>query len=125
MGLGMFATRDIKLGELILAERPLLIVALNSDLYGIDPCVPHYTTEWTVAEVENKLEIVIEGRMKEEDRKAFKELHAFHTQNGGEILDLINTNAFGIQLYADKGDRVISDEVYATIGKNSSRINHR
>ena len=128
MGKGVFATRNIRFGELIVAERPLIVVPANINILKFDPPV-HYTKEQQqriiLMEWEKKLEIVVEERMKEEDRKAFKELQNSHTEDGsGPIVGVIRTNGFGILGDFDKDDFAVTGS-YSAIGKIGSRINHR
>ena len=128
MGKGVFATRDIKFGELIFAERPLIMIPSNCNILQFNPPA-HYTIEQVkrviMTELEKKLEIVVEQRMKEEDRKAFKELHNSHTEDGsGPILGVTRTNGFGALKDFDKDDYAVT-RGYSAIGKIGSRINHR
>jgi hypothetical protein len=129
MGKGVFATRDIKFGELIFAERPLLVVPANFNVSGIDPNSVHYSMEqhkhMIMAEWEKKLNIVVEERMTEEDRKAFKELQNSHTEDGSPpILGVVRTNGFGILGNFDT-DHFSMGSSYTAVGKITSRVNHR
>ena len=130
MGKGVFATRHIKFGELVFAERPLLVVPANCNISGLDPPA-HYTLEQqkliVMMEWEKKLEIAVEQRMEEEERKAFKELQNSHTEDGsGPLLGVIRTNGFGVlgEEHTDKDDFAVTRS-YSAIGKIGSRINHR
>lgn len=96
MGKGVFATRPINFGELIFAERPLLVVPANSNIAGVNPPA-HYTLEQqkrvVMMEWEKKLEIMVEKRMEEKDRKDFQDLQNSHTEDGsGPILGIIRTH---------------------------------
>jgi hypothetical protein len=75
MGKGLFATRDIKFGELVFAERPLLVVPANCNTSGIVPPA-HYNMEQQkriiMTEWEKNLNIVVEERMTEENRRLSK-----------------------------------------------------
>ena len=128
MGKGVFATRDIGFGELVFAERPLLVVPANCNISGIVPPA-HYNMEQqkriVMTEWEKKLNIVVEERMTEEDRKAFKELQNSHTEDGSPpILGVIRTNGFGILRNFDADDFAMTGS-YTAIGKIASRVNHR
>jgi hypothetical protein len=108
MGLGMFATRDLNIGDLILAERPLLFIprvahrqvqsqqTLNYD-ETIEPCFQRLTAD---------------------NRAAYGELSNSHTSDGsGPLLGVARTNGCGVELR--EGSR------YTAIYKEISRINHR
>jgi len=132
MGKGVFATRDIQMGEIIFAERPLLVVprALRSTT-EVDPS--EYSIEdyakIMLFQREQQLELVAE-RM-EPDRRA--KLMAFmnsHLEDGsGPLNGIVRTNAYGVTNLWD-GD-VKPDEdgsspyYYSAVCDIGSRINHR
>lgn len=127
MGKGVFATRDIKFGELVFAERPLLVIPANFNISGVNPPA-HYTMEQQqriiMMEHEKKLEIMF-GRMSEKNQKDFKELMNSHTEDGsGPLIGVIRTNGFGVMAKIDEQDFAIT-RGYTAIGKIGSRINHR
>ena len=130
MGLGVFATRDIKLGELIFAERPLLVsprstVGLslaNTQHYNLKTQMAILMMEW-----EKTLEVAV-GRMEPEDRNAFMELANSHKDDGsGPILGIIRTNGFrvGSNIFDGPEIRADGNNAYSGVIKIGSRINHR
>jgi hypothetical protein len=85
-GMGLF--------DLILAERPLVVIPAN-----MEPMVPitGYTTpeqirQLSLLQQEKTMEMVV-GRLTEENKKAYKELYNFHTQDGsGPLFGILRTN---------------------------------
>ena len=129
-GLGMFAERDIKFGELILAERPLLMHPAVH-LYTPGGAVDEYTYEQHMAIMRHENEVGLEfalGRMSERNQAEYKALLNSHTEDGsGSLFGILRTNAFGIDI--DELTRTTSapnlPKVYSIIVKDGSRINHR
>jgi len=128
MGLGVFATRDIKMGELIFAERPLLVTP-RSNLGVSTQNVQHYNlkTQTAIAmmEWERTLEAAV-GRMEPEDRNAFMELANSHKDDGsGPILGIIRTNGFRVgPIFDGPEKRPDGNNAYSGVIKIGSRINH-
>ena len=129
MGLGVFATRDIKMDELIFAERPLLVSPRSSIGVNI-PNVEQYDFKTQMAilmmEWEKTLEVAV-GRMVPENRKAFMELANSHKEDGsGPILGIIRTNGFGMaEIFDGPEKRADRNNAYSGVIKIGSRINHR
>ena len=131
-GLGMFAERDIKFGELVLAERPLLMqpaVSTYTPRGGAE--VDEYTFEQHISilrhEQEMSLEVAV-GRMSARNQVAYKALENAHTEDGsGPLLGVVRTNGFGINI--DELTRTTSGpnlpSIYSVVLKDGSRINHR
>ena len=130
MGLGVFATRDIKMGELIFAERPLLVSPRSNIGVNVGSLEQYdWKTQIAIAmmEWEKTLEIAV-GRMEPEDRKAFMELANSHKEDGsGPILGIIRTNGFmvGGDIYDGPEKRADGHNAYSAVVKIGSRINHR
>jgi len=144
-GLGMFATRDITYGELLFAERPLVMNPAHCESYFC--AVDGYTLEdhlkLTSIEEEQRLEQVLK-RMDDDKKDAYMAL-ANSIQNDGPLSSIQETNAFGIdlnELTRDGGVAPDPDELsgdfaarvglspqkpnmYCVTAKNASRINHR
>ncbi|KAF9553766.1 SET domain-containing protein [Agrocybe pediades] len=100
MGMGVFATRDIAAGELIFAERPLLVAPRDIG--------------WMV------------GMPELRDKYTFLALANNHQEDGsGPLLGIIRTNGYGLDNLFD-GPKVNEwdSNVYAAITKVGSRINH-
>ncbi|KAF8800126.1 SET domain-containing protein [Phlegmacium glaucopus] len=128
MGMGMFATRNISFGELILSERPLLIYPRSINI-GYD-APDHYSieqfTKVVSMETEKKLERML-SRMNEEERNAYLELANSHKEDGsGPLLGIMRTNGFGIDYLADgpHGAPITVKNGYTAVCKLGSRINH-
>ena len=130
MGLGVFATRDIKIDELIFAERPLL-VSPRSNVGAPPQLEEHYELKTQMASVtmewEKTLEVAV-GRMETEDRNAFMELANSHKGDGsGPILGIIRTNGIKLGSNIFDGPEMCADghNAYGGVMKIGSRINHR
>jgi hypothetical protein len=123
MGFGMFAARDLEMGDLILSERPLIMTP-----HGIPPivskpigCTDQEYYRIIMAEWERNLQLVF-GRLSQESQTAFLALDNSHTEDGsGPLLGRIRTNGFGYYGVGGKGVRYD----YSTVFKHMSRINHR
>ncbi|KAJ7072810.1 hypothetical protein C8F01DRAFT_1105298 [Mycena amicta] len=88
-GSGLFATRPLRQGELIMDERPLLV-----SLRGIP--TSQTTRALQLAEFEKQLEIVLD-HMRPADRDAFMALANCHTTDGsGPIAGRARTNAIAL-----------------------------
>lgn len=110
-GMGMFAARDLLMGDLIFAERPIVIV----------PAGPRLTMSWdedaTAEEVKQKMLVEWEkvlqacfNRVPPELQKAWGELHNSHTQDGsGPLLGVIRTNGFGVDQLKDSECSLVKD----------------
>jgi len=132
MGLGCFATRAIQVGDLVFAERPLLVSPRGLKLLDMDSVSliqqygMHKYQMIALAEYEKVLEVAV-GRMSDESRKAFMALANNHQEDGsGPILGIIRTNGYGTSGLFD-GPKVLPDQtnVYSAVLKIGSRINHR
>ncbi|PBK92458.1 SET domain-containing protein [Armillaria gallica] len=101
-GLGMFAMRKIKMGDLIADERPLMIVPLAPLGLSAAPILQGMTKEEVnQAILDHSEEIMrpIFERMllHEEDQKEFMGLHNSHMHDGSEpTLGVIRTNGYGL-----------------------------
>jgi len=132
MGLGCFATRAIQVGDLVFAERPLLVSPRGLKLPDMDDesLIQQYGIQKyqmiALAEYEKVLEVAV-GRMSDDNRKAFMALANNHQEDGsGPILGIIRTNGYGTSGLFD-GPKVLPDQtnVYSAVLKVGSRINHR
>jgi hypothetical protein len=102
-GIGIFAGRDIQYGQLLIAERPLLITpaAHTYKIRGGD-WVHDYTYEDHIKimlfEREQLLELAF-NRMDEDRKDAYMALANSHKEDGsGPLLGVQRTNGFGIDL---------------------------
>ncbi|PPR01650.1 LOW QUALITY PROTEIN: hypothetical protein CVT26_013111 [Gymnopilus dilepis] len=130
-GLGVFATRDMKLHDLIFSERPLL-VAPTSSLAALSPALRALLAN---RDAESQLELIMAdlemhfGRavdmMLPENREEYLKLPNSHQNDGsGPLLGIRRTNGFGLDIY--DGDGVLQNRVngYSAVTKIGSRINH-
>ena len=125
MGQRISAKCDIKRGELILAERPLLVYPRN--ISPLESAImDHYTVaqqkQVTMFEFEKVLETAF-SRYPPESQADFRALHNSHTGDGsGPLFGIARTNNYGIHNLYDGTD---TEARYNTICKVASRINHR
>jgi len=129
MGVGLFAKRNIKRGDLILAERPLLVSPRAVSSLSQGPERSNYTTrqfqQVVMFEYESMLEKVIE-RLSRGNQAAFRALHNAHTGDGsGPLLGIIRSNGYGIGNLYDGSDSSDTTSCYGAVCKIGSRINHR
>ncbi|KAG6829717.1 hypothetical protein H0H93_014351, partial [Arthromyces matolae] len=125
-GTGMFATCDIAMGDLIFAERPVLVMPRKMMILNVDPGavsvdeIPDaQTIQMHIAQREKFLEVLVE-RMEEKDQEEFYELFNSHTEDGsGPILGRVRTNGFAVIF----GDEKTAEPHSATFLKGS-RMNH-
>uniref|UniRef100_A0A0W0FVI9 SET domain-containing protein n=1 Tax=Moniliophthora roreri TaxID=221103 RepID=A0A0W0FVI9_MONRR len=102
-GRGIVATKDIKWGNLIFAERALIITPVGLPS-GSDTEIPkHFTNaqreQVFMMDIEHGLDILVK-RMPEENQKAFMELWNCHTEDGsGPLLGICRTNGLALQDY--------------------------
>ncbi|KDR74827.1 hypothetical protein GALMADRAFT_123513 [Galerina marginata CBS 339.88] len=126
MGMGMFATRDIKIGEFIFAERPLFVGPRAADDTLPDKFLDDRTRYSGAAmwmEHEKVLETAFD-RMTTGGKSAIKSL----MDNGiiaerGRLYSILNTNASGITTLFD-GQQELGFNHYIAVSKLASRINH-
>ncbi len=99
-GLGMFAARKIKMGDLIADERPLMVVPLAPVGLSAVPILQGMTKEEVNQAILDHSEGIMRPifeRMHEENRKEFMALHNSHMHDGsGPTLGVIRTNGYGL-----------------------------
>ena len=132
MGKGVFATRDIQMGEIIFAERPLLVVprALRSttEVDAIEYSIEDYT-KIMLFQREQQLELAVE-RMEPDRRAKLMALMNSHLEDGsGPLNGIVRTNGYGVGNLWD-GDVKPDDDgsspyYYSAVCDVGSRINHR
>ncbi len=104
-GLGMFATRGMKTGDLILDERPMIVAPVLSDPRTI--VFPENFTEDQVLqaaiyEYEKTLGFCFR-RMPKENQQAFMGLSNCHQRDGsGTLFGIIRTNGYEVEGLKDK-----------------------
>ncbi|CAA7270097.1 unnamed protein product [Cyclocybe aegerita] len=133
MGLGVFATCDIKVGELIFSERPLLVTrrAMAAPTAHIPRgCSPEKVKQILMFEIEKGLQYAA-SRMSDERRTALMALANSHKEDGsGPILGIIRTNGFSIASKLGDGPAPAPGQIYpperayGAVCDLGSRINH-
>ncbi|KAF5351486.1 hypothetical protein D9757_013239 [Collybiopsis confluens] len=129
-GLGVFSTRLIGAGELIIDERPLIILPSSSIFaYIDDPNFPSYTHEQQKQiqlHEQNRAMQVVYDRMLPENQKAFMELYNCHKSDGsGEFMGRVRTNGLMVDPEQFRDADTTGDfGIYSAIYKVLSRINH-
>ncbi|SJL08482.1 uncharacterized protein ARMOST_11846 [Armillaria ostoyae] len=140
-GLGIFATRKIKMGNLIVDERPLMVVSLSPRDVPVVPMKEGLTPEEKYQYLLYQSEGVVHPvfvRMSEESKKVFKGLHNSHLHDGtGPILGVVRTNGYGFEddlkdeteetekvLGSTPDDSKCKVGRYTSVFKDLSRINH-
>lgn len=124
MGQGLFAKHDLKRGDLILAERPL-IVAPRALLRLTGNLPEHYTLQQTMQISKTEFEYFLRAafdRLPPESQADFKALHNAHTGDGsGPLFGIMRTNSYSTGIYDGSNEKLS----YGAICKIASRINHR
>lgn len=126
MGQGLFAHQDIKRGDLILAERPLLVAPRGIKPLSTGAIPDHYTPRQIQQIVMYEFESVLEtavARLPPQDQADFKALHNAHADDGsGPLLGIARSNGYAIDSLYDSSNKRAD---YGAICKIGSRINHR
>ncbi|KAK0478839.1 hypothetical protein IW261DRAFT_1481148 [Armillaria novae-zelandiae] len=141
-GLGMFAARKINMGDLIVDERPLMVVPLAPVGLSAAPLPKGMTKEEMNQAILDHSEGIVRTifeRLNEENQKEFMALHNSHTHDGsGPTLGVIRTNGYGlgdalkdetknVELVAKSNtDEKLKDMVgmYSSVYNVLSRVNH-
>ncbi|KAJ7030055.1 hypothetical protein C8F04DRAFT_741538 [Mycena alexandri] len=121
-GKGLFSTRALKMGDLILTERPLLVcargVALPRPLNFSDEQYFQYALD----HLERNYEIAV-NRMRPEAKEAFMALANCHTEDGsGPLVGIVRTN--GLSLGGLRPGVEGDVGTYNAVCKDISRLNH-
>ena len=101
MGKGVFATRDIPMGEIIFAERPLIVTP-----HGVlAPSSEHNLAKYTKMAMlhrEQQLEVAV-GKMGPKRRAQLLALSNCHSQDGeGTLNGIVRTNSYGVHNLTDR-----------------------
>lgn len=119
MGLGLFATKTFERGDLIFAERPVLVVPEQISLLCGEKLArmdPTRDRALMLKDVENVLHHGVDVLMDEEQKAELMAMNNSHLEDGsGPITGIIWTNGFQDSMDID----------YAMVGRYSSKINHR
>ncbi|PBK71625.1 SET domain-containing protein [Armillaria solidipes] len=118
-GLDMFATRKIKMGDLIVDERPLMVVSLSPNGVPVTRMKEGLTPEGKYQYLLYQSEGVVHSvfvRMSEESKKAFKGLYNGHLHGGTEETKKL--------LESTPDDLKCKVGRYTSVFKDLSRVNH-
>ncbi|KZV74907.1 SET domain-containing protein [Peniophora sp. CONT] len=124
-GLGVFATENIKAGDLILAERPLLIKRAADYAYGRSGLSQEEMLRASFVHLEKNMEYLC-SRMSPEALKSFKSLYNSHQTDGsGPLTGILRTNGFGLGINDPTAQADDTTKgAYTCVGAVASRFNH-
>jgi hypothetical protein len=120
----MLSTRNLKMGDLILSERPLFVTcrAAAIPVHAAPDTPLEQVIQASLAQWETYLQCALR-RMPPENQAAFMALANSHTEDGsGPLLGVVRTNGFGITLVKGNGNE--EGETYSAIYDHLSRVNH-
>lgn len=133
MGKGVFATRDIPMGEMVFAERPLLVVptALTATA-TVDVNKPKLVEYMKVMLLQQEQQLEVAVARMEPDRRAklMALMNSYSEDACGPITGIIRTNGYAVKNLCD-GDGPPDEgntphpRYYSAICDVGSRINHR
>ncbi|KAF8996661.1 hypothetical protein BDQ17DRAFT_911573 [Cyathus striatus] len=118
-GFGLFSTANIKLGQLIVTERPLLLIHFHTTLCtkNVYKITPHSTTSMMSALSGALIDLLV-TRMTPENQRAFLALHNAHPRDWeGVIHGMFRTNEIEVNM-GDLGTR------FKAVMRDMARINH-
>lgn len=124
-GLGMFATKNIRAGDMIMCERPFVIASSNIGRGMLMPegMSREEAIQGILANVELRYEATIR-RLLPKDQAAYKALYNCHLHDGsGPLLGIFRTNSLQATELVDPDEPEYAG--YAGVCKDMSRINHR
>ncbi|KAK0431952.1 hypothetical protein EV421DRAFT_1742663 [Armillaria borealis] len=126
-GLGMFAARGMKTGDLILDERPMLVAPVLSDPRTIafpENFTKDQILQAAIYEYEKTLGFCFRC-MPKENQQAFMELTNCHQRDGsGTPFGIIRTNEYEVEGLKDKNAQEPFG-IYTAVWDKLSRLNHR
>lgn len=121
MGLGLFADCDIAMGDLIVAERPLIVTpgAIDLNIKYFEPPSSDRKRQIVLLEWENILSGCFQ-RLSSEGQNALMSLANCNEEDDiGPLLGIIKTNGFVMTI----GEGFYKE--YSAVCKDLSRVNHR
>ncbi|KAF4612620.1 hypothetical protein D9613_011820 [Agrocybe pediades] len=127
MGLGVFATRVINEGELVLAERPLLVVPTFTLMLNNSYVNGQKLTDANVKSVVEKsieyFKDVVE-KMEPDMKEKYQSLTLGNFNEGGcREMAILQNNAYNTHVIFD-GMKETPEDVYGAVSNIGSRINH-
>ena len=134
MGKGVFTTRNIPMGEIIFAERPLLVgprALIPATHMDLSVYTREDYTKIVMFEREQQLEAAV-GRMDPDTKARLMALMNSHLEDGsGPINGIVRTNGYGVgnfwdgDVQPDENDPAHQYYYYTVVCDIGSRINHR
>ena len=132
MGKGIFATRDIPMGGMVFAERPLLVVPTALTASPIVDTNDFSLMEYAkviLLQQEQQLEVAV-ARMEPGRRAKLMALMNSHSEDGcGPITGIVRTNGYAVKNLWDGDGEPEGDaphpRYYSAVCDVGSRINHR
>ncbi|KAJ6497622.1 hypothetical protein C8R45DRAFT_822965 [Mycena sanguinolenta] len=122
-GLGLVSTRALKMGDLILDERPLFVCSRGVPVPVPSTFTQEQIIQYHLQKLEEHYQLSI-NRMRPKAKAAYMALSNCHKEDGsGPIVGIVRTNGLALQ-----GLRPgVQDETneYSAICKDISRLNHR
>lgn len=125
MGLGIFSKRLIKMGEIILSERPLIIVpdTIDATLKQFGGSADEETRLGLMREWERALGNCIDMMDEKNRQELLKLRNAYEGDGSGPYLGIIRTNGYEVKPLKFKQGQL--EDGYSAICKDIARINHR
>ncbi|KIM41547.1 hypothetical protein M413DRAFT_71955, partial [Hebeloma cylindrosporum] len=115
-GLGVFACRDIKSGDLLVAERPLVVNPM-ADISSFD-----LSTGLSLCDgPDTKLEKALSGMTPENKRLYLSLANSHEKDRFGKLFGILRTNGFEIELPFSRESMKCK---YSMVGNKASRFNH-
>ncbi|KAG7443372.1 SET domain-containing protein [Guyanagaster necrorhizus] len=125
-GLGMFAVKRMKMGDLVLDERPMMVtpaLANPSNITFPESFTEKEVYQAAIYEYEKTLRFCFR-RMPKENQQAFMGLSNCHQHDGSGILfGIIRTNGYRIEELKDNNAQE-SFGIYTAVWDKLSRLNH-
>ncbi|KAF8995752.1 hypothetical protein BDQ17DRAFT_1518999 [Cyathus striatus] len=118
-GRGLFADRPIEVGDLIVAERPLLLLSIWADI--IRSSTSHVSDD-NFSTLLRKIMDCLFRRMTPENQASYLELsNSYPSHPSGILIGILRTNKHVLQMLDPECDRML---LFNAVGNILSRINH-
>ncbi|KAF8208508.1 hypothetical protein K438DRAFT_1961107 [Mycena galopus ATCC 62051] len=124
-GVGAFSTRALKMGELVLSERPLFVSARTAPTVILPDHTPEMVLQNTRDQLEKYCALAVD-RMRPENKAAFMALANSHTEDGsGPCVGIMRTNSLGLSGIVPSTTKLTEGaDVYSATCRDISRLNH-
>ncbi|KAJ6593428.1 hypothetical protein B0H19DRAFT_917092 [Mycena capillaripes] len=122
-GMGLLSTRAIKMGDLILSERPLYVAARGLPVPVPSTFTRAQYTQFSLNMLEKYYEVSM-TRMPPANKAAFMALKNSHLEDGsGPLVGIVRTNALALENLRPGVEGELG--LYSAVCKDISRLNHR